>query len=137
MTITAVFESIEEMKEFAELFREPEKKGKENEGGSCRPQETAPVSAPDAAQPPAAQPQPCQVQQAFFQPAPAPAAVPTSAPQYKLDDLARAAMALMDSGRQADLQGLLARFNVAALPMLPQAQYGAFATALREMGARI
>lgn len=65
------------------------------------------------------------------------AAVPTAQSSYTLDDLARAGMTLMDSGRQGDLLQLLARFGVDALPALPQAQYGAFATALREMGAQI
>lgn len=46
-------------------------------------------------------------------------------------------MTLMDSGRQADLQGLLKTFGVEALPALPKEQYGAFATALRGMGAQI
>ena len=56
---------------------------------------------------------------------------------YTLDDLARAGMTLRDSGRQADLQGLLKTFGVEALPALPKEQYGAFATALRGMGAQI
>lgn len=56
---------------------------------------------------------------------------------YTLDDLAVAGMSLMDSGRQADLHQLLASFGVEALPALPPAQYGAFATALRGMGAKI
>ena len=68
---------------------------------------------------------------------PVQAAVPTSAPAYALDDLARAAMTLMDSGRQPDLQKLLSDFGVEALPALPPERYGAFATALRGMGAQI
>lgn len=128
MTITAVFESIGEMKDFADLFCRPGKEGKEEGGGSGKPQEAAPVSAPQA------QPQPYQVRQAA---PPAPGAVPTTAQPYTLDDLARAAMTLMDSGRQIDLQQLLSQFGVEALPALPQAQYGAFATALRGMGAQI
>jgi len=63
--------------------------------------------------------------------------VPTSTISYKLDDLAKAAMTLMDAGRQADLQQLLGSFRVASLPELPTEQYGAFATRLREMGAQI
>ena len=63
--------------------------------------------------------------------------VATSQVSYTMDDLARAGMALMDSGRQADLQQVLVRFGVESLPSLPTAQYGAFATALREMGAPI
>ena len=65
------------------------------------------------------------------------ASVPTSQASYTLDDLARAGMTLMDSGRQGDLLQLLARFGVDALPALPTAQYSAFAMALREMGAQI
>ena len=64
-------------------------------------------------------------------------AVPVRATTYSLDDLAHAAMALMDAGRQADLQGLLAKFGVESLPQLPPAHYGAFATGMREMGAQI
>lgn len=64
-------------------------------------------------------------------------AVPVGATTYSLDDLAHAAMALMDAGRQADLQGLLAKFGVESLPQLPPAHYGAFATGMREMGAQI
>ena len=64
-------------------------------------------------------------------------AVPTMAATYTPDDLARAAMALMDSGRQAELLGLLQQFGVVAIPELKPEQYGAFATALRGMGAQI
>lgn len=69
--------------------------------------------------------------------APVSAAVPTSMKEYTLDDLARAGMTLMDLGRQDALQKLLAEFGVAALPALPRDQYGAFATALRRLGAQI
>lgn len=65
------------------------------------------------------------------------AAVPTSGTTYTLDDLAGAAMLLMDRGMQVQLQELLARYGVEALPMLPPEQYGNFATALRGMGAQI
>ncbi|MDD3253102.1 MAG: hypothetical protein PHV18_11135 [Lachnospiraceae bacterium] len=63
--------------------------------------------------------------------------VPTTAATYTLDDLGRAGMTLMDSGRQGDLLNLLAQFGVATLPEIPPAQYGAFATALRGLGAQI
>lgn len=65
------------------------------------------------------------------------APVQTSAPSYSMDDLTNAAVMLMDSGRQADLLNLLAQFGVEALPALPREQYGAFATALRGLGAQI
>lgn len=64
-------------------------------------------------------------------------AVPTAERGYTLDELAGAAMTLMDKGMQAQLQELLAGYGVEALPMLPQEQYGSFATALRGMGAQI
>lgn len=65
------------------------------------------------------------------------ASVPTTTTGYTLDDLARAAMTLMDAGRQQELLGLLSQFGVDSLPALPQTQYGAFATTLRGMGAQI
>ena len=46
-------------------------------------------------------------------------------------------MTLMDLGKQDELQKLLQTFGVPALPALPKEQYGAFATALRGLGARI
>lgn len=67
----------------------------------------------------------------------APAQVQTSTNSYTMDDLTKAAVMLMDSGRQADLLNLLAQFGVEALPALPQEMYGAFATALRGLGAQI
>ena len=65
------------------------------------------------------------------------AVLQTAAPSYTADDLARAAMTLMDSGRQGDLINLLAQFGTEALTQLPPEQYGAFATALRGLGAPI
>lgn len=69
--------------------------------------------------------------------APVQALVPTTSVTYTPDDLARAAFALMDSGRQQELIGLLQQFGVNAIPELKPEQYGAFATALRGMGAQI
>lgn len=156
MKINVEFDSLEEMREFID---------KANAAGG--EMTSGPVASEAQQIPPAAlvdnlpkpQPVPVQqtapvqptappVQQTIQQPVPtqasvppvqqaAPAAVPTSAPSYTLDDLARAGMTLMDAGRQGDLQQLLARFGVEALPALPPVQYGAFATALREMGAQI
>lgn len=65
------------------------------------------------------------------------AAVPTSAPTYTQEQLAVAATQLNDAGRRTELVQLLASFGVQALTALPKEQYGAFATRLREMGARI
>lgn len=69
-------------------------------------------------------------------PAPAPA-VPTTAQTYTKDQLAVAATQLVDAGRREELVQLLSQFGVSALTQLPKEQYGAFATALRQMGAKI
>jgi DNA polymerase III gamma/tau subunit len=66
-----------------------------------------------------------------------PQAVPTSAPTYSMDQLAVAATQLVDAGRREDLVQLLNSFGAQALMQLPKDQYGAFATKLREMGAKI
>lgn len=97
-----------------------------------------PVQQPPVQPAPAVPAQQAPVQQVSIPAAPpVTQPVPTATQSYTLDDLARAAMTLMDSGRQAELQGLLKNFGVDALPVLPQEQYGAFATALRGMGAQI
>ena len=107
---------------------------------------TPPPAVPTAA--PSVQPAPVQATVPIQQPAPVQAPVtspampaqqpvPTTAKAYTADELARAAMALMDSGRQGELIGLLKQFGVAAIPELKPEQLGAFATALRGMGAQI
>lgn len=63
--------------------------------------------------------------------------VATTTASYTADDLARAGTSLMDSGRQGELLALLAQFGVDSLVSLQPAQYGAFATALRGLGAQI
>lgn len=92
--------------------------------------------APPVQQPVQTQPMapPVQHQQPV---APVQQPVPTSAPTYTMDQLAVAATQLMDACRQPDLLSLLASFGVQSLMQLPQEQYGAFATKLRELGARI
>lgn len=69
--------------------------------------------------------------------APVQAAVPTSQHEYTMDELARAAMTVMDKGGMTQLQQLLAGHGCETLKQLPQEQYGSFATALRGMGAQI
>lgn len=81
---------------------------------------------------------PTQPQQSVIIPtAPAQPTVPTTQPSYTPDDLAKAAVTLVDSGRKEELQALLQNFGVDSLPALPQERYGEFATALRSMGAPI
>ena len=100
---------------------------------SATPTQQTPAAAPPV-QPVAASP----VQTAApVQAAPVAPVVPTVEHTYTLDDLANAAMTLMDKGMQTQLQNLLAGYGVEALPALPKNQYGNFATALRGMGANI
>lgn len=63
--------------------------------------------------------------------------VPTSAPQYTLEMLAKAGTALIDAGKMNELSALLAKYGVEALTSLNPAQYGVFANELRGMGAAI
>ena len=68
---------------------------------------------------------------------PAPTAVPTSAPTYTLEMLARAGTALIDMGKMDALCELLAKYQVEALTALDPAQYGALANDLRALGAQL
>ncbi|QIC08180.1 hypothetical protein GOP56_22840 [Brevibacillus sp. 7WMA2] len=88
---------------------------------------------PTSYQQPQQQTQPVQQ---TFNPAPG-ASVPTTTQTYTMDQLAVAATQLNDAGRRAELVSLLSSFGIQALTALPQEQYGAFATKLREMGAKI
>ena len=103
------------------------------------------VPMPQPAPAPVAAPQPAAVPTAQVPaPAPAPVAtpeqpapVPTTQQTYTMEQLAVAATQLVDAGRREELVGLLGQFGVQALTALPKEQYGAFATALRQMGAKI
>lgn len=132
--ITVEFKDFEDMMGFARnLVSTVETKDKPPV------QQAAPAMTQPVQQVAPATPQPVQTQQmAPVTPPPVQQApVQTAAPSYSADDLARAAMTLMDSGRQGDLINLLAQFRTEALTQLPQEQYGAFATALRGLGAPI
>jgi hypothetical protein len=105
----------------------------------------APVAAQPATPPaaPAAPAQPATpsvpigqipAQQPAQQP---PATVPTSAPTYTMEQLAVAATPLIDGGKRQELVDLLSAFGVRALTQLPKERYGEFATALRQLGAKI
>ena len=102
-------------------------------------QPTAPVVPPQTVVPttPVQPAVPTAPAQSVTPVAPTQATVPTTSVTYTPDDLARAAFALMDSGRQQELIGLLQQFGVNAIPELKPEQFGAFATALRGMGAQI
>ena len=100
----------------------------------------APVPTASAAPVPTAPAAPGAVPSAPVTPAPvaqATATVPTSTHTYTPDELAKAAMPLMDAGKQQELIGLVHQFGASSIPELRPEQYGAFATALRGMGAQI
>lgn len=113
------------------------------------PQHQIPTQQPQYSQQPAQQQTPAgvptapttQYQQPTQQQQPVqqqtPQGVPTSAPTYTMDQLAVAATSLMDAGKQNQLLELLASFGAQTMMQLPQEQYGAFATKLRELGAQI
>ena len=131
--ITVTFESYEDLKEFAEklLGTKQETAVQSNAVANKVAEKVAiPVQAVPTAPITQAAPTVAPVQQ------PVPVTpVPTTERTYTLDELANAAMTLMDKGMQTQLQELLAGYGVEALPALPKDQYGNFATALRGMGA--
>lgn len=107
-------------------------------GGANTAPESKPVKmvAPAAAMPapvvPAAPPAPAA---AMGYPAPG---VPLAAPpQYTVDQIMAAGAALVDAGKVNELMSLLHSFGVQAVMDLKPEQLGAFATAMRDLGARI
>lgn len=69
--------------------------------------------------------------------APAAPAIPTAAPQYTLEMISTAGSALIDAGKMEQLLTLLGKYGVDNLTALKPDQYGAMATDLRALGARI
>lgn len=116
----ALGEAVEVFKQFLES----------GGGMTAHIQQAAPTQAATAAQNaiPTTAPTPAQ--------SPAPV-VPTEEYMYTADELQMAAVSLVDKGMMPQLQELLVQFGVQALPQLTPDKYGAFATALRGMGAAI
>ena len=147
--ITVTFDSYEDMKEFARKFLGIEKvpvglgaKEVPAQVQSAPVTSTAPMPPITPVQTAPVTPVTQSVPTTPVQTAPVTQTVPvTSVPTtertYSLDELANAAMTLMDKGMQSQLQELLASYGVEALPALPREMYGNFATALRGMGANI
>ena len=96
-----------------------------------------PVAQPAAAPAPVAQPAAAPAPVAQPAPAPAPAAAPTTARAFRFEDIQLAATSLCDTGKRAEVLALLAKYGIQALSALPAEQYGAFATELRGLGAKI
>lgn len=113
---------------------------------NASPANPAPVTPPAAAPvapTPAAPVQPAATQAPPTAPtapvptAPVATAPVAAAPQYTFEQLAAAAAPLSDAGKQSQLIEAINTFGVASLTDLPKEQYGAFATKLRELGAKI
>lgn len=114
-----------------------------------------PIPAPVAAPTPSPAPTPAPTQTTASAPTPAPvpvpvptpaipstapaSAVPTGAPTYSIDDIARAGAALAQQGpdKITALTGLLQQFGLQAVTQLRPEQMGPFVTALRGLGAQI
>ena len=154
--ITVTFDSFEDMKDFAEKFLGTEKVPvslgdkevpAQTQSIPVTPVAPEPPTTPVQSAPVTPVPQPAPATLVQTTPAeqtvpatpaqPAMSPVPTTERTYSLDELANAAMTLMDKGMQNQLQELLASYGVEALPALPREMYGNFATALRGMGANI
>ena len=158
MTMTVTFNSFDEMMDFARSLtgqvhgtavqpapvREPSQTAVPTApvapAASVPTASAAPVPTASAAPVPTAPAAPGAVPSAPVTPAPvaqATATVPTSTHTYTPDELAKAAMPLMDAGKQQELIGLVHQFGASSIPELRPEQYGAFATAVRGMGAQI
>lgn len=99
----------------------------------------------------AAAPQPAPAVQASKPVEQTPAAVPAAtpaqapvtavpvapAPQYTVEQIMAAGATLMDAGKANELINLLHSFGVQAVMDLKPDQLGAFATSMRELGAKI
>lgn len=70
-------------------------------------------------------------------PVPVAPVVPTAAPTYTLEMIAAAGSSLIDTGKCDALMALLGKYGVDNLTNLAPEYYGAIATDLRALGARI
>ena len=111
MTINLTFENYDEMTGFCRQLLSEKKKETAD-----APAEDQQITTPAA---------PTETQEPVSETDNSPETEP--AKEYTLDDLTKAAMALMNAGRKTDLQGLLQKYNAPALPNLSKDQYAAFA----------
>lgn len=116
--------------------------------GAEQPKMVNPAPAPAPA--PAPMPAPAPVTPAQPNPLPSPGPVAQATPnypapnvplaqppQYTIDQIMAAGATLMDAGKVNELMNLLRSFGVQAVLDLKPEQLGAFATGLRELGAKI
>ena len=138
MKLILEFESYNEAEQLLPKVRQlfPQQLGGTQPPAAAQTTQT-PVEAPQPAAEAATSPAAPTAAPAVSQPMPQPAVPTAPAPACSRDDLAKACVSLMDAKRTDELRQLLSRFGVASLPQLPDEQIGAFATALRGMGAAI
>lgn len=122
MKITVELNTIEEMEQFLGAMKA--KKGAKQEGFEMAPMPMMEPAAPTPQQyqKPEVLPQ-APASAAALAPEPQPAPAPAAEPEktYKavsFDDVTKAAIKLMDAGRQDDLRQLLVKYGVQALPEL-------------------
>ena len=141
MKISLTFDSLPEVDQFAQDWR-----GKRGEAPAPDVM-TTPAVVPAQAitaelRTPAAPAQAITAAPAVQTPMPAPATAPAPeaptppapAPQVTIEDVTRAAVALADQGRKADLLALLGKFGVRAITELGAEQLGPFKQALEILG---
>lgn len=100
------------------------------------PQTAAPAPAPATPAQPNPLPSPGPVAQTTPN-YPAPNVPLAQPPQYTIDQIMAAGATLMDAGKVNELRNLLMSFGANAVMDLKPEQLGAFATGLRELGAKI
>lgn len=97
----------------------------------------APTAQPAAPVMPATMPAPTPVATNAPVSYPAPNVPLAQPPKYTVDQIMAAGATLMDAGKVNELMNLLHSFGVQAVMDLKPEQLGAFATAMRELGAQI
>ena len=106
------------------------------QGAVAAPQQPMTAPAPAAPVQPNPLPSPGPVAQATPN-YPAPNVPLAQPPQYTIDQIMAAGATLMDAGKVNELRNLLMSFGANAVMDLKPEQLGAFATGLRELGAKI
>ena len=120
MRITAEWESIEEMNEFARKIVCAA--GTENRTETAVPKQEPKAVLVPLVEVPVPEPKEEPAQVIMPAPEPAPAAKRTVTRQ----EIQGKAIALMDAGKQDQLQALLTKYGVPALPSIPEDQLAAF-----------
>lgn len=130
MTINITVGSYEELEEFCRQFLAGQDSRGQTEDKATEPVNPAPIIPdPEPVKTEPVKPEPVKAEE--------PVLLTPSQVTYTRDDLTRAAVSLIDSGKKADLQDLLEKFGVSALPSLPKDHYVAFAGELKALGATL